>query len=289
MHYVPGEHDILDEDAKLYTERYGRGTQGRRLVQLRRQRRALHRPRQRGRSQGRRSRQSRRRAARVARSRPQGPLGIDADRRVRPHPAVDGLPELGLGHRGRRPRARLAQALRLGDRAQRPHPPGDAEGRGQRHVPHRPLDRVPAAGAGHRAVAGADEGRRRQAARLPRHRRRHLQARRRPARHHRQAAAGVSHENGNKNGPRRGLPGRCLVSKGRGCEREDRQLHVRSAPAYDPGRHDRDLDQRGRHPAHASRRRTSRLDRRRSTPTTSSRSPSRRRVLTSIFAPCTRT
>jgi 3',5'-cyclic AMP phosphodiesterase CpdA len=28
VHYVPGEHDILDEDAKLYRERYGRGTQG---------------------------------------------------------------------------------------------------------------------------------------------------------------------------------------------------------------------------------------------------------------------
>jgi 3',5'-cyclic AMP phosphodiesterase CpdA len=28
VHYVPGEHDILDEDAKLYRERYGRGTRG---------------------------------------------------------------------------------------------------------------------------------------------------------------------------------------------------------------------------------------------------------------------
>src|ERR671934_1695969 len=28
VHYVPGEHDILDEDAKLYLDRYGRGTQG---------------------------------------------------------------------------------------------------------------------------------------------------------------------------------------------------------------------------------------------------------------------
>src|SRR4029079_1209733 len=28
VHYVPGEHDIIDEDAKLYRERYGRGSKG---------------------------------------------------------------------------------------------------------------------------------------------------------------------------------------------------------------------------------------------------------------------
>jgi 3',5'-cyclic AMP phosphodiesterase CpdA len=28
VHYVPGEHDILDEDVKLYRDRYGRGTKG---------------------------------------------------------------------------------------------------------------------------------------------------------------------------------------------------------------------------------------------------------------------
>jgi 3',5'-cyclic AMP phosphodiesterase CpdA len=28
VHYVPGEHDFLDEDAKLYHDRYGRGTKG---------------------------------------------------------------------------------------------------------------------------------------------------------------------------------------------------------------------------------------------------------------------
>jgi 3',5'-cyclic AMP phosphodiesterase CpdA len=28
VHYVPGEHDFLDEDAKLYRERYGRGANG---------------------------------------------------------------------------------------------------------------------------------------------------------------------------------------------------------------------------------------------------------------------
>jgi 3',5'-cyclic AMP phosphodiesterase CpdA len=28
VHYVPGEHDVLDDDQKLYRERYGRGTRG---------------------------------------------------------------------------------------------------------------------------------------------------------------------------------------------------------------------------------------------------------------------
>ena len=28
VHYVPGEHDIIDEEAKLYRERYGRSTKG---------------------------------------------------------------------------------------------------------------------------------------------------------------------------------------------------------------------------------------------------------------------
>ena len=41
---VPGEHDILEEDGKSYLNRFGKGTQRRRLVQLQRRRRALHRP-----------------------------------------------------------------------------------------------------------------------------------------------------------------------------------------------------------------------------------------------------
>ena len=31
MHYVPGEHDFLDEEIKLYRERYGACLEGRRL------------------------------------------------------------------------------------------------------------------------------------------------------------------------------------------------------------------------------------------------------------------
>jgi class 3 adenylate cyclase len=42
--------------------------------------------------------------------------------------AMDDLRTVGLGHCGRRPRPRLFEALRLGDRAQRPHPSNHSEG-----------------------------------------------------------------------------------------------------------------------------------------------------------------
>ena len=65
-------------------------------------------------------------------------------------------PEWGWGTRGFGAGARLSVALRLGDRAQRPHPSIDAEGRRQRHVPHRPLDGVPAASPRNGASAGTE-------------------------------------------------------------------------------------------------------------------------------------
>ena len=178
VHYVPGEHDFIDEEVKLYRERYGRGTKGAgwysfdasgvhfiglvNVVDLK--------------------------AGGL------GNLGAeqlewlenDLKGRSKSTPIVvfahiplwTVYPAVGLGHRGRRPRAGLPQGLRLGDGAERPHPPGDAEGRGQRHLPHRALDRIPAAGAGHRPLARADEGRRRQASHPARRRQHQLQARR---------------------------------------------------------------------------------------------------------------
>ena len=53
----------------------------------------------------------------------------------------------GWGTAGCRPRARLSEAFRLGDRAERPHPPDHPEGRRQHHLSYRGVDRVPAAGA----------------------------------------------------------------------------------------------------------------------------------------------
>jgi hypothetical protein len=85
------------------------------------------------------------------------PRGIDPDRRLRAHFIVERLSGLGLGHRGRGARARLSQALRIGDGAQRSHPSGHAENRGQRHLSHCHVHRLPAAGAGHGTLAGAGE------------------------------------------------------------------------------------------------------------------------------------
>ena len=45
--YVPGEHDTSVDDGKMYLDRYGKGNQGKRLVQLRSQGSALHRAGQR--------------------------------------------------------------------------------------------------------------------------------------------------------------------------------------------------------------------------------------------------
>src|SRR2546430_3341673 len=127
--------------------------------------------------------------------RPQGPAGIDPYRRLRAHSIVVGLSRLGMGHGRRGTRSRLSQALRLGDGAQRSHPPNHAEGRGQRHLSHRHVDRLPAASAGYGTLAGTDESRRRQTALASRRYRRHLQAWTATAPHHRPAAAGLRRKN----------------------------------------------------------------------------------------------
>ena len=91
-----------------------------------------------------------RRPARLARRRPRRAGRQHADRRLRAHPALDRLCRLGLGHRRRHASADAPEAVRLGDGAQRAHPPDRAEGRRQHDLPHRTLDRVSAAGAGTR-------------------------------------------------------------------------------------------------------------------------------------------
>ena len=157
VHYVPGEHDFIDDAGKAYLDRYGKGTKGAgwysfddngvhfiglvNVVDLK--------------------------AGGL------GNLGDEQldwleddlkgrsastpDRRLRAYSVVDRLSALGLGHRGRRARARLSQAFRLGDGAQRPHPSDHAEGRRQRDLSHRHVDRLPAAGAGRGTLAGTDE------------------------------------------------------------------------------------------------------------------------------------
>ena len=68
-------------------------------------------------------------------------------------------PQWGWATADARQGAGLSEALRLGHRAQRAHPPGRAEGRGQRHAPHRDVDRLSAAGPRRGPVARPDEGR----------------------------------------------------------------------------------------------------------------------------------
>jgi len=70
---------------------------------------------------------------------------------------LDGLSAMGVGHERQRTRSRIPKTFRLGDCAQRPHPPGTSESRRQRDVPHRDVDRVPATRAWNRALAGPNE------------------------------------------------------------------------------------------------------------------------------------
>ena len=66
--------------------------------------------------------------------------------RTSPHgPSPGGV---GMGNRRRRAGARAVEALWIGDGVERTHPPGDAEGRRQRGVPHGDVHSVPATGAG---------------------------------------------------------------------------------------------------------------------------------------------
>jgi hypothetical protein len=157
VHYVPGEHDLLDEEqGKLYRDRYGRGSKGAGWYSFD--------------------------ADGVhfiglvnvfdLKAGGLGNLGNeqlewledDVKGRASSQPIVvfahiplwTVYPE-GLGHGRRRASAWLPQEIRLRRRAQRPHPSGDAEGRGQCHVPHRALDRIPAAGTRHGTFARAAE------------------------------------------------------------------------------------------------------------------------------------
>ena len=110
VHYVPGEHDVLDEDVKLYRDRYGRGTKGAgwysfdangvhfiglvNVVDLK------------AGGLGNLGNEQ----LEWLEDDLKGRVGIDADRRLRPHSAVDGLSGLGLGHRRRRARARATSS-----------------------------------------------------------------------------------------------------------------------------------------------------------------------------------
>ena len=188
VHYVPGEHDFLDEEQKLYRERYGRATKGAgwysfdangvhfvglvNVVDLK--------------------------AGGLGNLGPNQLAWLENDLQSRSAstpivvfahiPLWIVYPQWGWGTDDSA-RSRIAQTLWLGHRAQWSHSSGDAEDRGQCRVSHGQLDRVPTAGAGICAFARPVEGRRRQTARSAWDFERQVRTRRPAARHHRPLSA----------------------------------------------------------------------------------------------------
>ena len=146
--FVPGEHDVLNDDGKQYRERYGKDTQGAGWYSF--DKNGVHfvglvnvmnlkaggsgEPGQ--------------RATRVDGKGREASLEEHADRCVCAHSAVDRLSGVGLGHGRQRTGARVPEEIRLGDGAEWAHPPDHAEGRRQRDVSHSDVDGVSAAEAG---------------------------------------------------------------------------------------------------------------------------------------------
>jgi hypothetical protein len=154
VHYVPGEHDVIDEGAgKAYLDRYGKLSKGKgwysfdhggvhfvginNVYDLKAGGMGNLGPEQLawlgGRSEGKKC--------------------IDADRRLRACSPVDHCRRLGVGHARFCRGASTARPLWFGYRAERPHSSAHAEGRGQCDVPYGALDCLSAAGARHCALA----------------------------------------------------------------------------------------------------------------------------------------
>ena len=183
MHYVPGEHDIVDEGTgKAYLERYGKNTKGSGWYSF--DQNGVH-------FIG---------LVNVANLKAGG-LGylgndqlewLEDDLKalkdstpivVFAHiPLWSIYPSWGWGTDDAAIALGLPQAVRIGDRSQWPHSPAHAEGRRQRHFPHRPLDGLPTAGSGHCTRAWPDARASRKAPHPSRHRDGHVPARRRTAR-----------------------------------------------------------------------------------------------------------
>jgi 3',5'-cyclic AMP phosphodiesterase CpdA len=127
VHYAPDEHDILDPKTRdVYLERFGKGATGGGWYSF---------------DEGGVHFVSLNNVVDLKKN------GLGS------HPTLDDRARMGLGHRGFGAGAWASLALRLGDRAQRPRPSIDAEDRRQRHVPHRALNRLSAAGAQNGACA----------------------------------------------------------------------------------------------------------------------------------------
>ncbi len=140
--FVPGEHDVLNDDGKSYLERYGKGTQGSGWYSF--DKNGVHfvglvnvmnlKAGGLGSLGG--------RTTGMAGERREASFEEHAHRGLRPHSAVERLSGVGLGHRRQRAGAFVLEALRLGHGAERTHSPDHAEGGRQHHLPHRGLHRV---------------------------------------------------------------------------------------------------------------------------------------------------
>src|ERR1700758_5007306 len=97
---------------------------------------------------------------------------------------------MGLGYGRFRAGAIDVEALRFGDGAQWSHSSADAKGRRQRQFPHREVDGVSTASAGHSSCAVAVGSSGGKAALGPRHQDRHVHARQGTARRHRSTFGG---------------------------------------------------------------------------------------------------
>ena len=155
--YVPGEHDVLNDNGQMFHERFGQGTQGDgwysfdqngahfiglvNVLNLKAGGLGYLGPEQ-------------------LEWLEEGRLRAEeqhADRRLRAHSAVVGLSAVGLGNRRQRAGAFLPEAIRLGDGFERTHSPNHAEGGRKHHVPHGVLDGVSATAARHGRFTRSDE------------------------------------------------------------------------------------------------------------------------------------
>ena len=155
--FVPGEHDVLDDDGKQYLERYGKGAKGAGWYSF--DKKGVH-------FIG---------LVNVLNLKAGGlgTLGgeqlewLEDDVKHLKHstpivvfahiPLWTRVPAVGLGNGRQRAGAGLPEEVRLGHGAERAHSPDDAEGRRKRDVPYGGVDSVSPTAARHRRFTGADE------------------------------------------------------------------------------------------------------------------------------------
>ena len=156
--FVPGEHDVLNDDGKQYLERYGKDTKGAGWYSF--DKKGVH-------FIG---------LVNVLNLKAGGlgTLGheqlewMEDDVKHLKHstpivvfahiPLWTRLSGMGLGHGRQRAGTGLPEEVRFGDRAERSHSPDDAKGRRKRDVSYGGIDGISATAAGQSRFTGADEG-----------------------------------------------------------------------------------------------------------------------------------